>query len=200
MGREFEMKYRADADAIERVRQRYGDFTEIHMETTYYDTPARDLSRRRWTLRQRQENDRTVCTLKTPLPDGSRGEWEVLCFSITDGVPGLIAAGAPEELSALISGGLETVCGARFLRLARTVSWESASLELALDRGELLGGGNTLPFGEIEVELKSGSDQAAERFGEALRQEFHLAGEPESKFQRAMKLARQGESGGNHHV
>lgn len=197
MGREFEMKYRADADAIELVRQRYGGFTEIHMETAYYDTPARDLSRRRWTLRRRQENDRTVCTLKTPLPDGSRGEWEVLCSSIADGVPGLIAAGAPEALASLTSGGLEAVCGARFLRLAKTVSWEGAFLELALDRGELLGGGNALPFGEIEVELKSGSDQAAERFGEALRQEFHLTGEPESKFQRAMKLA---EAGGNHHV
>lgn len=199
MGRELEMKYRADADAIERVRQRYGGFTEIHMETTYYDTPARDLSCRRWTLRRRRENDRTVCTLKTPLPDGSRGEWEVPCLSIEDGIPGLIAAGAPEELAALTSGGLEPVCGARFLRLAKAVSREDAVLELALDRGELLGGGKTLPFREIEVELKSGSDPAAERFGEALRQEFHLIEEPESKFQRAMKLAQQN-AGGNRHV
>lgn len=189
MGREFEKKYRASAGALDAVRQRYGGFAAIHMATTYYDTPDRELSRRRWTLRQRQENDRTVCTLKIPLPDGSRGEWEVVSPSLDAGIPGLLAAGAPKELTEIISAGLEPVCGARFLRLAKAVSHENAVLELALDSGELLGGGSALPFWEIEVELKSGSDQAAERFGEALRQEFHLTEEPESKFQRARKLA-----------
>ena len=109
--------------------------------------------------------------------------------SLDAGIPGLLAAGAPKELTEIISAGLEPVCGARFLRLAKAVSHENAVLELALDSGELLGGGSALPFWEIEVELKSGSDQAAERFGEALRQEFHLTEEPESKFQRARKLA-----------
>lgn len=199
MGREFEKKYRAGADALEAVRQRYGNFTAIHMATTYYDTPGADLSRRRWTLRQRQENDRTVCTLKTPLPDGSRGEWEVVSPSLEAGIEGLLAAGAPKELTEIISAGLEPVCGARFLRLAKSVTYENAALELALDSGELLGGGSAQPFWEIEVELKSGSDRAAERFGEALRQEFRLAEEPESKFQRAGKLAREG-NGREHHV
>lgn len=192
MGREFEKKYRASANALDAIRQRYGGFTAITMATTYYDTSGGELSRRRWTLRQRQENGRTVCTLKTPLPDGSRGEWEVVSPSLEAGIEGLLAAGAPEELTAVISGCLEPVCGARFLRLAKAVTYENAVLELALDSGELLGGGSALPFWEIEVELKSGSDQAAERFGEALRQEFHLAGEPESKFQRARKLAQEG--------
>lgn len=199
MGREFEKKYRASADALEAVRQRYGNFTAIHMATTYYDTPGRELSRRRWTLRQRQENDRTVCTLKTPLPDGSRGEWEVVSPSLEAGIEGLLAAGAPKELADVISTGLEPVCGARFLRHAKAVACENAALELALDSGELLGGGRALPFWEIEVELKSGSDQAAERFGEALRQEFRLAEEPESKFQRARKLAQE-KNGREHHV
>ncbi len=188
MGREFEKKYRASADILDAVRQRYGNFTAIAMATTYYDVPGRELSRRRWTLRLRQENDRTVCTLKIPLSDGSRGEWEVIAPSLKEGIAGLLESGAPKELTAVISGGLEPVCGARFLRLARSVTYENAALELALDSGELLGGGNSLPFWEIEVELKSGSDQAAEAFGEALRQEFRLTEEPESKFQRARKL------------
>lgn len=191
MGREFEKKYRASAGALEAVRERYGPFTAITMATTYYDTPSRELSRRKWTLRRRQENDRFVCTLKTPLPDGSRGEWETFCDSIEDAASDLIAAGAPEALEALVSGGLEPVCGVRFLRLARQIHWQDASLELALDSGELLGGGRAAPFREIEVELKAGSDQAAADFGAALCRTFHLAEEPESKFQRALKLARQ---------
>lgn len=199
MGREFEKKYRASADILDAVRQRYGNFAAIHMATTYYDTPGRELRRRRWTLRLRQENDRTVCTLKTPLPDGSRDEWEAVASSPEAGVAAILAAGAPKDLAAVISGGLEPVCGARFLRLAKAVTYEDAALELALDSGELLGGGRTRPFWEIEVELKSGSDQAAEHFGDAIRREFRLAEEPESKFQRAGKLAQE-EAGREHHV
>ena len=38
MGREFELKFRTDADVLEKIREKYGDFTPISMETTYYDT------------------------------------------------------------------------------------------------------------------------------------------------------------------
>lgn len=197
MGREFEMKYRADDTALEAVREAYGDFSAIQMETTYYDTPDGALKSGRWTLRRRKENDRVVCTLKIPLPDGSRGEWEVLCDTVEEGVPRLIADGAPETLSELVSGGVEPVCGVRFLRLARRILWEGAVLELALDSGELLGGGKTQPFREIEVELKDGSDQGLEAFGQQLQNRFRLTPEPESKFQRASKLAEEDRREGN---
>ena len=61
-------------------------------------------------------------------------------------------------------------------------------MELALDRGVLLGGGRELPFAEVEVELKSGSDQAAEEFAHALAAEFGLSVQPKSKLARAMSL------------
>ena len=73
MGREFELKYRADSGNIAAIRAAFGDFSEIRMETVYYDTLDAALSRRRWMLRRRYENGISVCTLKTPLPDGSRG-------------------------------------------------------------------------------------------------------------------------------
>ena len=87
MGRELELKYRADDDRLAAIEALYGDFTPITMETTYYDTPAADLRRLHWTLRRRFENGRSVCTLKTPLPDGSRGEWEAECPSIEEAIP-----------------------------------------------------------------------------------------------------------------
>ena len=38
MGREFELKFRTDAEVLEKIREKYQDFTTISMETTYYDT------------------------------------------------------------------------------------------------------------------------------------------------------------------
>ena len=61
-------------------------------------------------------------------------------------------------------------------------------MELALDEGALMGGGKTLPFAEIEVELKSGEEAAAIAFAETLARKFGLTPEPKSKAQRAMEL------------
>lgn len=189
MGREYELKYRADSAAINAIQEKYGSFTPITMETTYYDTPDLKLRLRRWTLRRRLENGASVCTVKIPLPDGSRGEWEVESNSLMSGVLALCAAGAPEELLALTAGGVAPFCGAKFTRLAKTLDLPQGTVELALDRGILLGGGKEAPFAEVEVELKSGCDEAAAAFAEALAAEFGLTPEPKSKLARAMELA-----------
>ena len=60
MGREFELKYQASPDIIAAIHEKFGDFTPISMETTYYDTEDLSLRKRKWTLRQRLENDRAV--------------------------------------------------------------------------------------------------------------------------------------------
>jgi len=188
MGREFELKYRAEARDLEKIRGKFEDFTQISMETTYYDTPAFALRTHRWTLRRRLENGVSVCTVKTPLPDGSRGEWEVEAPDITEGLPKLVALGAPVELTEMVKGGIAPFCGARFTRLAKLLPTEDGTVELALDQGVLLGGGRELPFAEVEVELKSGSDRAAEAFAQALAAEFGLSVQPKSKLARAMAL------------
>ena len=189
MGREFELKYRADAVQIAAIRAQYEDFTPISMETTYYDTPDHALGALRWTLRRRMENGRSVCTVKTPGKDGARGEWETECGRIEDAIPVLCALGAPESLLRLPKEGLIRSCGARFTRLAKTLTLERCTVELALDQGVLLGRDRELPFGEVEVELKSGSEAAAADFAEALAARFGLVPEPKSKVQRALELA-----------
>lgn len=190
MGREFELKYQADAGKIAEIREKFGDFTSISMETAYYDTPGGDLSARLWTLRLRMENGTPVCTLKTPRPDGSRGEWELECAAIANAIPGLWKQGAPEELLSLTADGVMETCGARFTRLAANLAIEGAAVELALDEGILFGGGQTLPLCEVEVELKSGSREAAEAFAQQIAEEFHLTPEPKSKVQRALALTK----------
>lgn len=189
MGREFELKYRAEEAALSAIREAYGDFTAITMETVYYDTADHALSRRRWTLRRRLENGTAVCTLKTPSPDGSRGEWEVTCGDIREALSELCKLGAPEELGFLAAEPLCVTSGARFTRQAKTLCFDGATLELALDQGVLLGGGKEAPFCEVEAELKDGSEDAVRAFAEDLAARFGLTEETRSKHARAMLLA-----------
>ena len=190
MGREFELKFVATDQVLSAIRQTYADFREISMETTYFDTPCGALSDRRVTLRLRKENDNSICTLKTPLPDGSRGEWDCRALDIRDGLKNLIALGAPKEVAVLAENGLQAVCGAKFTRLVTEVATEDGTAELALDSGILLGGGREAPLCEVEVELKSGSDQSVLAFARHLAAEYGLQPEHKSKFRRALALAK----------
>ena len=189
MGREFELKYRADGAALEAIRKQYGDFTSIAMETTYYDTFDGKLFNRRWTLRQRMENGKSICTLKTPHEDGGRGEWEVEAPGLITGIPMLCKQGAPLDLMVLTVNGIVPTCGARFTRMAKMVELGGCTVEIALDQGVLLGGGKEQPLCEVEVELKSGSQEMAVAFAKMLSEEFSLQAEFLSKFRRAMILA-----------
>lgn len=189
MGREFEMKYAARPSDLEAIGKTFSGFRQIRMQTTYFDTLDGSLSKAKATLRLRQENDITVCTLKTPLPDGSRGEWECPAEDIHTGIRALLGLGAPAALLSPVEANLIPVCGARFTRLAAEVPTADGTAELALDQGVLLGGGREIPLCEVEVELKSGSDGAALAFARQLAQQFGLSEEKYSKFRRAMDLA-----------
>lgn len=189
MGREFELKYAADAAALAELKARFSQLCPIAMETTYYDSPDGRMGDLHWTFRRRMENGISICTLKTPMAGLGRAEWEVECGDIMDAVPLLIEKGAPMQLIALTVNGVVESCGARFTRLAGLIETDGATVELALDEGVLLGGGKELPFTEVEVELKAGREEAAVAFGEALAREMGLKPEPRSKVARARALA-----------
>ena len=189
MGRELELKFAASSETLDAMEEKYAPLTPITMHTRYFDTPHQAFRGRRWTLRLRLENGRPICTLKTRLSDGSRGEYETESGDMVSAIPALLEQGAPAELEELAREGLEEVCGARFTRLARIIDVPGGQVELALDRGEFTGGGRTLPFTEAEAELKAGPDEVLARFGRALAEEFSLREEPRSKIQRAMALA-----------
>lgn len=189
MPKEFELKYRAGDAVIDAIRAYYGEFREISMETTYYGTPSGSLSRRKWTLRRRMENNVSVCTLKTPGGTYSRNEFEVEAEDIHSAIDLLCAQGAPEELNNVVKEGIAPICGAKFTRLAKTLVLEDLTVELALDRGWLTGGGRVLPFCEVEAELKEGTEEAALAFAGKLSAQFGLVPESRSKFARALALA-----------
>ena len=186
MGIEFELKYAATATELAILKVRYPHLQPIAMETTYYDNAAGDFSRLKWTFRRRMENEKSVCTLKTPAEGLGRAEFEVECGDILDAVPLLLQQGAPEELLQMVSGGIMPSCGARFMRLAGILEPDGCAVELALDEGFLLGGGKEQPFAEVEVELKEGSREAAAAFAQALAGELGLKAEHKSKVARAL--------------
>lgn len=189
MGVEFELKYRATPDILRQIDGfAEGETVRYAMQTTYFDTPSGALSQRFYTLRTRQENDLSVCTLKAPLEGHGRGEWELNCQDILMAIPELCKLGGPADLPELVAEGLIAVCGAKFDRIAKTLVFPDCVLELALDAGVLLGGGKELPLCEVEVELKEGDPRCCEAYGKQLAFLFGLEPETRSKFRRALSL------------
>ncbi len=189
MALEYELKYTADEETLASIARVLPEPTsQLDMETTYYDTPNADLSSRRYTLRQRLENGKSVCTVKTPAGNVGRGEWEMECQDVLAAVPELCKLGAPADLAELTSSGLIPVCGAKFHRTTWDMFIGDAYIELALDKGVLLGGGKEQPFCEIEVELKEGDKELCDAFGADLANACGLKKQPNSKFRRALDL------------
>lgn len=187
MGIEYELKFRATEPQLSAIEQAFpGQWQTLSMETTYFDTPAGALSARRYTLRRRLENGVSVCTLKTPAREQGRQEWEITCETIGDALPRLSRLSGillpPEEA-------LVPICGARFTRQARLLTLPACAVELALDRGVLIGGGREIPLCEVELELKSGSRERLDAYGQQFKATFELEKERVSKFRRALALA-----------
>lgn len=189
MGLEYELKFAASEAQLHTLLARHPEAVSVAMETTYFDTPDGALGKRRWTLRRRFENGVSVCTFKTADTGVGRGEWETECDEILKAIPVLCRLGAPEVLAELTHGGVAPTCGAKFTRRAALISLENAEVELAMDEGILLGGEKTLPFREIEVELKRGTPADADAYAAALAEELGLEVQPKSKFRRALELA-----------
>lgn len=190
MGQEFEVKYRTDADTLAKIQAALpGDYKQTNMTTIYYDTPTGELTKRKWMLRHRCENERHVCTLKTPGTEtAARGEYEWEGSDIQEALPDLIRQSGLEELKILAEDGLQVVCGAKFVRLYRTITAGVTVAELALDSGILLNGSHELPFAEVELELKHGHPGEVKAMGHILAATFGMALEEKSKFVRAREL------------
>jgi len=193
---EYELKYAATPLAIpesiltdrELMAFKAGELTEIPMETTYYDTADRAMGSRRCTFRLRREGARQVITLKTPIGIAhARGEYECEALSLAEGIPQLIALGAPAELFAAPEAYVP-VCGARFLRRLCLLEREGMVCELAVDNGILFKEDRQLSFSELELELKAGTPAQLEAFAEPIRARYGLHEEPKSKFARASAL------------
>ena len=189
MAVEYELKYRATPEILERIKADFpGTYTITEMTTTYYDTPGGDLAKLFWTLRHRREGDQHICTLKTPSGLDGRSEYEWSCEDIHEAIPHLCRLSGSNALAQLAERGLVKTCGARFIRTARRIIAGSTLTELALDSGVLINGEKEEPFSEVEVELKQGHRQEADIIAFLLSRSYGLEPETKSKFQRSKEL------------
>ena len=192
MAVEYELKYRATPETLERIQADFpGNYTVTEMTTTYFDTPGGDLAKLYWTLRHRREGEKHICTLKTPAGIDGRSEYEYSCETIEEAIPHLCRLSGSSALAQLAERGLVETCGARFTRTARRLIAGSTMTELALDKGVLTNGDKELPFAEVEVELKQGFREEADVMGYLLAAAYDLVPENQSKFARARELGAQ---------
>ena len=192
MAVEYELKYRATPEVLERIQADFpGNYTVTEMTTTYYDTPGGDLAKLFWTLRHRREGEKHICTLKTPGGIDGRSEYEWSCESIHDAIPHMCRLSGSNALAQLVERGLVQTCGARFTRTARYLLAGSTMVELALDSGVLVSGETEQPFCEVELELKQGFREEADIMGYLLSVSYGLVPETKSKFARAKELGAQ---------
>ena len=189
MAVEYELKYRASTQVLERIQSDFpGNYTVTEMTTTYYDTPGGDLAKLFWTLRHRREGDKHICTLKTPAGIDGRSEYEWNCENIHDAIPHLSRLTGSNALNQLVERGLVETCGARFTRTARLFRAGSTTAELALDQGVLTNGEKEEAFAELEIELKHGYREEVDVMGFLLAAAYELETETKSKFQRSREL------------
>lgn len=200
MGKELEYKLRvADGQTLASILNdpeiaalRQNNWQERRMITTYYDSPDRRFSARRWTFRRRMEGDKSVVCVKTPTEDfHTRGEWQAEADGVDLGsIEALLLAGAPRELLFLYGAGdVAPICGAEFVRKSCMLRFADGSrAELAGDHGVLHGETEKVGFTELELELYGGTPDKMLGLVAYLMERYDLREEPMSKFARAKLL------------
>jgi triphosphatase len=171
----------------------------VHLVSTYFDTPSRELARRGLSLRIRADGPRRVQTLKASAAKSgvagaamSRGEWE---WPLRDGKPDLaLAAGNPiaQRLPADVSTRLQPMVVTDITRTEYTLNFQRSTVEVSLDSGLIAAGDRKQPVHELELELRNGAPGALYSLAVSLHAVTPLSIEAESKAARGYRLTERG--------
>ena len=171
---EFELKLEIPAARLNAVETAVcrGQVTHQRLQAIYFDTPKGLLAAQGVVVRLRKEGRQWVQTAKAPgsrplerlehnvalgtqpaaRPDLARHEGTAVGACIGQAL-GLDAGDAFPDLV--------PVYATNIVRLTRNLRFRGALVEIALDRGQITAGENTLPVGELELELKRGPAASA---------------------------------------
>lgn len=182
---------REDAAALagSAILQAGGAAGERRLVSTYFDTADEALRRAGVTLRVREDGDRHIQTVKAAGAAAAglfvRPEWE---RQIEGPSPVIDAAAGP--LAGLVA---DAALVPRFVtdvrRVERTIDWEGARIEVAVDTGEVRAGDAVQPLAELELELRDGPVGALFDLARALDQVAPLRLGVRSKSERGGRLA-----------
>lgn len=165
---EVELKIDLDPPSLQALRDRSltsmasEDVARERLTSVYFDTKKLSLHRKGLSLRIRRQAERRIQTLKSDK-DGGGGLFDRLEWNAD-------VAGDSPDLTNIADTPFRPALDARRLRsrlrpvftteVDRTV-WRvrsgGADVEIALDEGRVNAGDKSLPFAELELELKSGS-------------------------------------------
>lgn len=168
---ETELKLQVPAaalPALERELSAGGRSATVRLRAVYFDTADRRLARAGLALRLRVEGRRRVQALKGRGPAGDvlgRFEHEVL---LPHESPMVVdptrhaGTSAGTRLAELLADGapLQEVFRTDVRRRMRRLRSRGGTVELALDRGEIVAGERRLPLAEFEIELLQGDPRA----------------------------------------
>ncbi len=202
--RETELKLRIPPESLSRLMQhrllrRLGAGSASgprRLVSTYYDTPDFHLMQARVALRVRQDGKRRIQTVKCAptVEDGInvRREWEREVGTSRPTVKGL----GDKQLRKLLGAGrvrgrLAPQFVTDFRRSTFPLKLQGASIELAVDVGEIKANDRTVPICEAEFELKSGSLAGVYEIVRELHKTIGFTIEPLSKAERGFALATQ---------
>ena len=165
---------------------------------TYFDTPTLDLKQRRMAVRERLAGEQWLLTVKTAGKSKNglsrRQEWEA---PTTPGALDFAALVDDADLAAslmALRAELKPLFRTDFERHSWVLTHDSASIEVALDQGQINVPGTALSecILELELELLSGPEAALHALADALRQTpssaIALTPSDASKAQRGLAL------------
>jgi triphosphatase len=172
---EIEVKLRADPEKMAKVRRSrwwraLEPISHKSLHSIYFDTSDRQLRDSNISLRTRTDGHAVVQTVK--LLNGasdsvSRREWETL---VPDPIPDpslVIDPTLPQEFRKLTSADLQPVFDVDVKRETRRLTSDRAKIDVSLDNGAVIAGGDRNPVHEIELELVAG--ELADLLAEAQR-------------------------------
>ncbi|MCC5883785.1 MAG: CYTH domain-containing protein [Halomonas sp.] len=200
MSHEIEMKLALGETGPQLLLQhpllRNGVDAAQRLANTYYDTRQGELEAARIALRLRRCNDSWVQTLKTS-GEGSGGfsrrhEWEWPVAGDALDLAGLAELPPCAELGAGVLQRLEPRFTTDFERRLWRLELADATIEVALDQGEIRAAGRRVPIRELELELKDGDPQALWRLALALAETVPLRPAEASKAARGSALLSEG--------
>ena len=181
----------------------------IQLTNVYFDTPDRALAKAKSAVRLRGTPDQWLQTYKTAGESQqglhNRHEWELPVTGEALEIPALLEICDEENAAtALRDAAPELIALFRtdFSRVIWNVEIDGAKIEAALDLGEVTtdvdGERRTTPISELELELKSGNEEALNTLAAQMRGAFlYLQPEDASKARRGYELCEPKVAGSN---
>lgn len=198
MGDPLEVELKLELDPADRAMVQTADLFRgsegqtAQLVSAYFDTPDRDLDRAGFVLRVRQKGDRRIQTIKAEGAAAAglfaRPEWEC---DIAGEAPVLDNATSPlrQSVGDAVLAQIEQLFETRVTRTTHVIAIDGATIELAIDEGEVRAGEDSAPLCEIELELLSGPPAALFAAARRLNETVPLRLGVRSKSERGHALA-----------